>query len=66
MRDIRGELNAELSWQQKQSTRRRIFLAANYIKFKEKIRKMPDLELGFVRCFNLDTWGSGSEIPGKF
>jgi hypothetical protein len=27
---------------------------------------MPDLELSFVRCWNSDTWESGSERPGKF
>jgi hypothetical protein len=26
---------------------------------------MSDLEISFVRCWNLDTWENGSEIPGK-
>jgi len=30
LRDVHGELNAKLPWQQKQSKRRRIFLAANH------------------------------------
>ena len=35
-------------------------------KFEEEISEMPDLELSFVWYWNLDTWESGAEIPGKF
>ena len=36
------------------------------LKVKEETGKVLHLEHGFVWCWNLDTSGSGSEIPGKF
>ena len=36
------------------------------LKYEEEISEMPDLEISFLRCWNLNTWESGSEIPGKF
>jgi hypothetical protein len=36
------------------------------LKFRKETSKVPHVEHSSLRCWNLDTLGSRSEIPGKF
>jgi hypothetical protein len=58
--------NTGLPWQKQHSTRRRNFHQQIGLKFKKESSEMLHLECRCVRCWDLDTSESRSEIPGKF
>jgi len=50
MEDVCVKLNPGLPWQKLRSTRRRLSLPANGLKFEDETSKMLHLEHGFVWC----------------